>query len=201
MGDEKKIYVHPQQSPEVVAVPATIVAGWDLETKRYVALNLWTLVEPLVLAEATHSTDKLDDRDKKSKTVPDGTAADTVLEADPIKVPDGEVWYIREIIIKGDGGSTAGTAKINFRISIWPNNKKYYSDAEEPSISLTTATTTTVDLQAADGLNKELRLPGGSEIKLVITVTAAVTGTSTLTIEPRGRKGRKILPKTLPTWG
>jgi len=199
VGD-KRIYVQPQQSPEVVPVPAQIVAGWDLETKRYVALNLWTLVEPLVLAEAAHATDKLDNRNKVSKTVPDGTAADTVIEADPIKVPDGEVWYLRELIIKGDGGSTAGSAKLNFRVSIWPDNKKYFSDAEEPSITLTAATTTTVDFEAADGLNKELRLPGGSEIKLVITVTAAVTGTSTLTIEPRGRKGRKILPKVLPAW-
>ncbi len=194
--DQKKGFI-PQQSPASLAKPP---AGWvppllgwtvplgvyDTSTGQWVGLPLQALVEALLAAEALHTQDRIDERNKVECEVASGVAVDTVKTKE-YEIPSGEVWHINRFNLV-----TPAEVAGNIRISKFPkvdSEDKKYLGTDQPA-----STDSNYDLGAAGQLGADLRLVGGDKITVVAKVTAA-GGTSaarTVTLNIFGRKARRL---------
>ncbi len=196
---DKKFYVAPRPlegevEPRQAAIQAIIVAGWDPSDGYYHALNLGCLVEPLVLAERLHATDKLDDRDDLDIDVPIGTLVGEAVSGTKT-VPDGEVWFVNRLQVICPAADADGSCSFNILCSAWPQtvagvDKGYWSAMQNAM-----GVTTTVDLPAQGELGEELRLVGGDRLSLALIGTVLHTAAKTYTLRIWGRKGKAIIPQ------
>ena len=116
----------------------TLLGVYDNDSGYWVGLPLQVLREALLTAEALHTEDRIDERDKIELTVPDGTAQD-VVKTKEYEIPAGEVWYLNRLNLV-----TEAEVSGNIRISKFPKvsdvDKKYLgtdqaAGAERPTMT------------------------------------------------------------------
>ena len=165
----------------------SLLGVYDNVSGYWVGLPLQALTEALLVAEALHTEDRIDERDKVEVTVPSGTAQDEVKTKE-FEVPAGEVWYLNRLNLV-----TEAEVSGNIRISKFPKvsdtDKKYLGTDQAAGAS------TNYDLAAAGQLGADLRLVGGDKITVVATVTAAggTTADRKVTLNPFGRKSTRLV--------
>jgi len=165
----------------------TLLGVFDNESGYWMGLPLQVLREALLSAEALHTEDRIDERDKITVTVPDTSAQDTVKTTE-LEVPSGEVWYLNRLNLV-----TEAEVSGNIRISKFPKTndveKKYLGTDQAAGAS------TNYDLASAGQLGADLRLVGGDKITVVATVTAVggTTADRKVTLNPYGRKARRLV--------
>jgi len=166
----------------------SLLGVYDNESGCWVGLPLQALTEALVLAEARHAVDRLDERNGQVEiTLPDGSAEGTVKTKE-LEVPDDEVWFVSRFHLEVDNDTVSG----NIRISGFPKVNdvdKRYLGTNQDGIS-----DETYDLADPGELGAELRLAGGDKVTVVATAIADPTvddGTVTLTLH--GRKAKRLI--------
>jgi hypothetical protein len=165
----------------------TLLGVYDNASGYWVGLPLQALVEALLVAEALHTEDRIDERDKIEVIVANGTAKDTV-KTNEFEVPAGEVWYLNRLNLV-----TEAEVSGNIRISKFPKtdtvDKAYLGTDQAASQNVN------YDLAAAGQLGADLRLIGGDKITVVATVTAAggTTADRKVTLNPYGRKATRLV--------
>ena len=165
----------------------SLLGVYDNVSGYWVGLPLQALTEALLVAEALHTEDRIDERDKVEVTVPNGTAQDEVKTKE-FEVPAGEVWYLNRLNLV-----TEAEVSGNIRISKFPKvsdiDKKYLGTDQAAG------TNSNYDLAAAGQLGADLRLVGGDKITVVATVTAAggTTADRKVTLNPFGRKSTRLV--------
>jgi len=165
----------------------SLLGVYDNVSGFWVGLPLQALTEALLVAEALHTEDRIDERDKIELTVPNGTAKDTVKTKE-YEVPSGEVWYLNRFNLV-----TEAEISGNIRISKFPKtdtiDKKYLGT------DLAASQNVNYDLATVGQLGADLRLVGGDKLTVVGTVTAAggTTADRKVTLNLYGRKARRLV--------
>jgi hypothetical protein len=165
----------------------TLLGVYDNVSGFWVGLPLQALTEALLVAEALHTEDRIDERDKIEITVPDVSAQD-VVKTKEYEVPAGELWYINRLNLV-----TEAEVSGNIRVSKFPKtntvDKKYLGTDQAAGA------TTNYDLAAAGQLGADLRLIGGDKLTVVATVTAVggTTADRKVTLNLYGRKARRLV--------
>lgn len=165
----------------------TLLGVFDNESGYWVGFPIQVLREALLSAEALHTEDRIDERDKIEVTVPNASAQDTAKTKE-YEVPSGEVWYINRFNLV-----TEAEVSGNIRISKFPKandvDKKYLGT------DLAASQNVSYDLASAGQLGADLRLVGGDKITVLGTVTAAggTTADRKVTLNLYGRKARRLV--------
>ncbi|MBI2849776.1 MAG: hypothetical protein HYX80_01880 [Chloroflexi bacterium] len=165
----------------------TLLGVYDNTQGFWVGLPLQSLTEALLAAEALHTEDRVDEREKIEVTVPNGSAQDTVKTKE-YEIPAGEVWYVNRFNLV-----TEAEISGNIRISKFPKtdtvDKKYLGT------DLAASQNVNYDLKSAGQLGADLRLVGGDKITVVGTVTAAggTTADRKSILNVYGRKARRLV--------
>ena len=165
----------------------TLLGVYDNNSGFWVGLPLQALTEALLVAEALHTEDRIDERDKIELTVPNGTAKDTVKTKE-YEVPAGEVWYLNRLNLV-----TEAEISGNIRISKFPKSGSI--DKTYLGTDLAASQDVDYDLGAAGELGADLRLVGGDKVTVVATVTAVggTTADRKVTLNPFGRKSTRLV--------
>ena len=165
----------------------TLLGVYDNVSGFWVGLPLQALTEALLVAEALHTEDRIDERDKIELTVANGTAKDTVKTKE-FEIPSGEVWYLNRLNLV-----TEDEISGNIRISKFP--KSGTLDKTYLGTDLAASQDVSYDLAAAGELGADLRLIGGDKVTVVATVTAVggTTADRKVTLNPFGRKSTRLV--------
>ena len=165
----------------------TLQGVYDNVSGFWVGLPLQALTEALLVAEALHTEDRIDERDKIELTVPNGTAKDTVKTKE-YEIPSGEVWYLNRLNLV-----TEAEISGNIRVSKFP--KSGTLDKTYLGTDLAASQNVDYDLSAAGQLGADLRLLGGDKVTVVATVTAVggTTADRKVTLNPFGRKSTRLV--------
>lgn len=165
----------------------SLLGVYDNQTGHWVGLPLEALVEALLAAEALHTQDRIDERNKIEVSIPTGTAVD-IVKATEYEIPSGEVWWLNRLNLV-----TEAEVSGNIRISKFPKtddvDKKYLGTDQVASQDVN------YDLSAIGQLGADLRLVGGDKITVATTVTAAggTTADRKVTLNLYGRKARRLV--------
>ncbi len=165
----------------------TLLGVYDNVSGFWVGLPLQALTEALLVAEALHTEDRIDERDKIELTVANGTAKDTVKTKE-YEIPSGEAWYLNRLNLV-----TEAEISGNIRISKFP--KSGTLDKTYLGTDLAASQNVDYDLGAAGQLGADLRLLGGDKVTVVATVTAGggTTADRKVTLNPFGRKTTRLV--------
>ena len=165
----------------------TLLGVYDNNSGFWVGLPLQALTEALLVAEALHTEDRIDERDKIELMVPNGTAKDTVKTKE-YEVPSGEVWYLNRLNLV-----TEAEISGNIRVSKFP--KSGTVDKAYLGTDLAASQNVDYDPGAAGQLGADLRLLGGDKVTVVATVTAVggTTADRKVTLNPFGRKSTRLV--------
>jgi hypothetical protein len=165
----------------------TLLGVYDNNSGFWVGLPLQALTEALLVAEALHTEDRIDERDKIELTVANGTAKDTVKTKE-FEIPSGEVWYLNRLNLV-----TEDEISGNIRISKFPKSGSL--DKTYLGTDLAASQDVSYDLAAAGELGADLRLLGGDKVTVVATVTAVggTTADRKVTLNPFGRKSTRLV--------
>ncbi len=165
----------------------TLLGVFDNASGFWVGLPLQALTEALLVAEALHTEDRIDERNKIELTVPNGTAKDTA-KTQEYEIPSGEVWYLNRLNLV-----TEAEVSGNIRISKFPKSNTV--DKAYLGTDLAASQNTNYDLEDAGQLGADLRLIGGDKITVVATVTAVggTTADRKVTLNPFGRKATRLV--------
>jgi hypothetical protein len=165
----------------------TLLGVYDNVSGFWVGLPLQALTEALLVAEALHTEDRIDEREKIELTVPNGTAKDTV-KTQEFEIPAGEVWYLNRLNLV-----TEAEISGNIRISKFPKSNTV--DKAYLGTDLAASQNVNYDLAVAGQLGADLRLIGGDKITVVATVTAVggTTADRKVTLNPFGRKATRLV--------
>ncbi len=165
----------------------SLLGVYDNVSGFWVGLPLQALTEALLVAEALHTEDRIDERDKIELTVPNGTAKDTVKTKE-YEIPSGEVWYLNRLNLV-----TEAEISGNIRVSKFP--KSGTVDKAYLGTDLAASQNVDYDLGAAGQLGADLRLLGGDKVTVVATVTAVggTTADRKVTLNPFGRKTIRLV--------
>ena len=165
----------------------TLLGVYDNLSGFWVGLPLQALTEALLVAEALHTEDRIDERDKIELTVANGTAKDTVKTKE-YETPSGEVWYFNRLNLV-----TEAEISGNIRISKFPKSGSL--DKTYLGTDLAASQDVDYDLGAAGQLGADLRLLGGDKVTVVATVTAVggTTADRKVTLNPFGRKSTRLV--------
>ncbi len=165
----------------------TLLGVYDNVSGFWVGLPLQALTEALLVAEALHTEDRIDERDKIELTVANGTAKDTVKTKE-YEIPSGEAWYLNRLNLV-----TEAEISGNIRISKFP--KSGTLDKTYLGTDLAASQNVDYDLGAAGQLGADLRLLGGDKVTVVATVTAVggTTADRKVTLNPFGRKSTRLV--------
>ncbi len=165
----------------------TLLGVYDNNSGFWVGLPLQALTEALLVAEALHTEDRIDERDKIELTVANGTAKDTVKTKE-FEIPSGEVWYLNRLNLV-----TEDEISGNIRISKFP--KSGTLDKTYLGTDLAASQDVSYDLASAGELGADLRLIGGDKVTVVATVTAVggTTADRKVTLNPFGRKSTRLV--------
>ncbi|MDD4987110.1 MAG: hypothetical protein PHQ43_15335 [Dehalococcoidales bacterium] len=161
-----------------------LIGVYDTDKGVWVGLPLQALTQALVLAEALHTVDRIDERNYVEVTVPDASAAGTAKTKE-LEVPAGEVWFINRFNLVTEAEVTG-----NVRVSKFPKvsdvDKKYLGTDQAAGAD------TDYDLASAGELGAELRLVGGDKLTVVATAGVLTTADRTVTLNLYGRKARRL---------
>ncbi len=165
----------------------TLLGVYDNVSGFWVGLPLQALTEALLVAEALHTEDRIDERDKIELTVANGTAKDTVKTKE-YEIPSGEAWYLNRLNLV-----TEAEISGNIRISKFPKSGSL--DKTYLGTDLAASQDVDYDLAAAGELGADLRLVGGDKVTVVATVTAVggTTADRKVTLNPFGRKSTRLV--------
>jgi len=165
----------------------SLLGVFDNASGFWVGLPLQALTEALLVAEALHTEDRIDERNKIELTVPNGTAKDTA-KTQEYEIPSGEVWYLNRLNLV-----TEAEVSGNIRISKFPKSNTV--DKAYLGTDLAASQNTNYDLEDAGQLGADLRLIGGDKITVVATVTAVggTTADRKVTLNPFGRKATRLV--------
>ena len=165
----------------------TLLGVYDNVSGYWVGLPLQALTEALLVAEALHTEDRIDERNKIEITVPNGTAKDTA-KTQEYEIPSGEVWYLNRLNLV-----TEAEVSGNIRISKFPKSDTV--DKAYLGTDLAASQNVNYDLASAGQLRADLRLVGGDKITVVATVTAGggTTADRKVTLNPFGRKSTRLV--------
>jgi len=165
----------------------TLLGVYDNVSGFWVGLPLQALTEALLVAEALHTEDRIDERDKIELTVANGTAKDTVKTKE-YEIPSGEAWYLNRLNLV-----TEAEISGNIRISKFPKSGSL--DKTYLGTDLAASQDVDYDLSAAGELGADLRLIGGDKVTVVATVTAVggTTADRKVTLNPFGRKSTRLV--------
>jgi len=165
----------------------TLLGVYDNVSGFWVGLPLQALTEALLIAEALHTEDRIDERDKIELTVANGTAKDTIKTKE-YEIPSGEVWYLNRLNLV-----TEAEISGNIRVSKFP--KSGTLDKTYLGTDLAASQDVDYDLGAAGELGADLRLLGGDKVTVVATVTAVggTTADRKVTLNPFGRKSTRLV--------
>ena len=165
----------------------TLLGVYDNNSGFWVGLPLQALTEALLVAEALHTEDRIDERDKIELTVANGTAKDTVKTKE-YEIPSGEAWYLNRLNLV-----TEAEISGNIRISKFPKSGSL--DKTYLGTDLAASQDVDYDLGAAGELGADLRLVGGDKVTVVATVTAVggTTADRKVTLNPFGRKSTRLV--------
>jgi hypothetical protein len=165
----------------------SLLGVYDNVSGFWVGLPLQALTEALLVAEALHTEDRIDERDKIELTVANGTAKDTVKTKE-YEIPSGEVWYLNRLNLV-----TEAEISGNIRISKFPKSGSL--DKTYLGTDLAASQDVDYDLGAAGELGADLRLLGGDKVTVVATVTAVggTTADRKVTLNPFGRKSTRLV--------
>jgi len=165
----------------------TLLGVYDNVSGFWVGLPLQALTEALLVAEALHTEDRIDERDKIELTVASGTAKDTVKTKE-FEIPSGEVWYLNRLNLV-----TEAEISGNIRVSKFPKSGSI--DKTYLGTDLAASQDVDYDLGAAGELGADLRLLGGDKVTVVATVTAVggTTADRKVTLNPFGRKSTRLV--------
>ena len=165
----------------------SLLGAYDNNSGFWVGLPLQALTEALLVAEALHTEDRIDERDKIELTVANGTAKDTVKTKE-FEIPSGEVWYLNRLNLV-----TEAEISGNIRISKFPKSGSL--DKTYLGTDLAASQNVDYDLAAAGQLGADLRLVGGDKVTVVATVTAVggTTADRKVTLNPFGRKSTRLV--------
>jgi len=165
----------------------TLLGVYDNVSGFWVGLPLQALTEALLVAEALHTEDRIDERNKIEITVPNGTAKDTA-KTQEYEIPSGEVWYLNRLNLV-----TEAEVSGNIRISKFPKSDTV--DKAYLGTDLAASQNVNYDLASAGQLRADLRLVGGDKITVVATVTAGggTTADRKVTLNPFGRKSTRLV--------
>jgi hypothetical protein len=165
----------------------TLLGVFDNASGFWVGLPLQALTEALLVAEALHTEDRIDERDKIELTVPNGTANGTAKTKE-YEIPAGEVWYLNRLNLV-----TEDEVSGNIRISKFPQSGTV--DKAYLGTDLAASQDVNYDLKDAGQLGADLRLIGGDKITVVATVTAVggTTADRKVTLNPFGRKATRLV--------
>jgi hypothetical protein len=165
----------------------TLLGVYDNLSGFWVGLPLQALTEALLVAEALHTEDRIDERDKIELTVANGTAKDTVKTKE-YEIPSGEVWYFNRLNLV-----TEAEISGNIRISKFPKSGSL--DKTYLGTDLAASQDVDYDLAAAGELGADLRLVAGDKVTVVATVTAVggTTADRKVTLNPFGRKSTRLV--------
>ncbi|WP_324664266.1 hypothetical protein VLL09_04870 [Dehalococcoides mccartyi] len=183
---------HAGQRPPKGWVPPlgdllTLLGVYDNVSGYWVGLPLQALTEALLVAEALHTEDRIDERNRIELTVPNGTAKDTTKTKE-YEIPSGEVWYLNRLNLV-----TETEISGNIRISKFPKSDTV--DKAYLGTDLAASQDENYDLGAAGQLGADLRLIGGDKITVVATVTVVggTTADRIVTLNPFGRKSTRLV--------
>ncbi len=165
----------------------SLLGVYDNVSGFWVGVPLQALTEALLVAEALHTEDRFDERDKIELTVANGTAKDTVKTKE-FEIPSGEVWYFNRLNLV-----TEAEISGNMRVSKFP--KSGTLDKTYLGTDLAASQNVDYDLAAAGQLGADLRLVGGDKVTVTATVTAVggTTADRKVTLNPYGRKARRLV--------
>ena len=165
----------------------SLLGVYDNVSGFWVGLPLQALTEALLVAEALHTEDRIDERNKIELTVPNGTAKDTV-KTQEYEIPAGEVWYLNRLNLV-----TEAEISGNIRISKFPRSDTV--DKAYLGTDLAASQNVNYDLATAGQLGADLRLIGGDKITVVATVTAVggTTADRKVTLNLFGRKSTRLV--------
>jgi hypothetical protein len=165
----------------------SLLGVYDNVSGFWVGLPLQALTEALLVAEALHTEDRIDERDKIELTVANGTAKDTVKTKE-YEIPSGEAWYLNRLNLV-----TEAEISGNIRISKFPKSGSL--DKTYLGTDLAASQDVDYDLSAAGELGADLRLIGGDKVTVVATVTAVggTTADRKVTLNPFGRKSTRLV--------
>jgi hypothetical protein len=165
----------------------SLLGVYDNISGFWVGLPLQALTEALLVAEALHTEDRIDERDKIELTVANGTAKDTVKTKE-YEIPSGEAWYLNRLNLV-----TEAEISGNIRISKFPKSGSL--DKTYLGTDLAASQDVDYDLSAAGELGADLRLIGGDKVTVVATVTAVggTTADRKVTLNPFGRKSTRLV--------
>ena len=165
----------------------TLLGVYDNVSGFWVGLPLQALTEALLVAEALHTEDRIDERNRIELTVPNGTAKDSVKTKE-YEIPAGEVWYLNRLNLVTE-------AEISGNIRISKFLKSDTVDKAYLGTDLAASQNVNYDLAAAGELGADLRLIGGDKITVVATVTAVggTTADRKVTLNPYGRKATRLV--------
>ena len=165
----------------------TLLGVYDNVSGFWVGLPLQALTEALLIAEALHTEDRIDERDKIELTVANGTAKDTVKTKE-YEIPSGEAWYLNRLNLV-----TEAEISGNIRISKFPKSGSL--DKTYLGTDLAASQDVDYDLAAAGELGADLRLVAGDKVTVVATVTAVggTTADRKVTLNPFGRKTTRLV--------
>jgi hypothetical protein len=165
----------------------SLLGVYDNVSGFWVGLPLQALTEALLVAEALHTEDRIDERDKIELTVANGTAKDTVKTKE-YEIPSGEAWYLNRLNLV-----TEAEISGNIRISKFPKSGSL--DKTYLGTDLAASQDVDYDLGAAGELGADLRLIGGDKVIVVATVTAVggTTADRKVTLNPFGRKSTRLV--------
>ncbi len=165
----------------------TLLGAYDNVSGYWVGLPLQALTEALLVAEALHTEDRIDERNRIELTVPNGTAKDSVKTKE-YEIPAGEVWYLNRLNLVTE-------AEISGNIRISKFLKSDTVDKAYLGTDLAASQNVNYDLAAAGELGADLRLIGGDKITVVATVTAVggTTADRKVTLNPYGRKATRLV--------
>jgi hypothetical protein len=165
----------------------SLLGVYDNISGFWVGLPLQALTEALLVAEALHTEDRIDERDKIELTVANGTAKDTVKTKE-YEIPSGEAWYLNRLNLV-----TEAEISGNIRISKFPKSGSL--DKTYLGTDLAASQDVDYDLGAAGELGADLRLIGGDKVTVVATVTAVggTTADRKVTLNPFGRKSTRLV--------
>ena len=168
-------------------VVLTLLGAYDNVSGYWVGLPLQALTEALLVAEALHTEDRIDERNRIELTVPNGTAKDSVKTKE-YEIPAGEVWYLNRLNLVTE-------AEISGNIRISKFLKSDTVDKAYLGTDLAASQNVNYDLAAAGELGADLRLIGGDKITVVATVTAVggTTADRKVTLNPYGRKATRLV--------
>jgi hypothetical protein len=165
----------------------SLLGVYDNVSGFWVGLPLQAFTEALLVAEALHTEDRIDERNAIVITVPNGTAVNTA-KTQVYEIPAGEVWYLNRLNLV-----TEAEVSGNIRISKFPQSGSL--DKTYLGTDLAASQNVDYDLAAAGQLGADLRLVGGDKVTVVATVTAVggTTADRKVTLNPFGRKSTRLV--------